>query len=83
MRMNWAAMRDPVIECFPTPPNTSVNTLAYLKQVDDIYMTDADADAYHSLSIEGYKVSFELIERVRRGEWDPDLDKTSVTIEMH
>jgi len=71
MRMNWAAMRDSVIECFPSPPNTSVDTLTYLKQVDDIYVTDA----YHSLSIEGYSVSFELIERVRSGEWDPDLNE--------
>ena len=27
------------------------------------------SDAYHSLSIEGYRVSPELIERVRRGSW--------------
>jgi Fic family protein len=30
------------------------------------------ADAYHSLSIEGYRVSTELIERVRSGAWNPD-----------
>ena len=36
--------------------------------VDDIYISDA----YHSLSIEGYLVSPELIERVRSGHWDPD-----------
>jgi Fic family protein len=29
-------------------------------------------DAYHSLSIEGYRVSPELIERVQSGEWNPD-----------
>ena len=29
-------------------------------------------DAYHSLSIEGYRVSPELIERVRSGTWNPD-----------
>ena len=29
-------------------------------------------DAYHSLSIEGYRVSPELIERVRSGAWNPD-----------
>jgi Fic family protein len=32
-------------------------------------------DAYHSLSIEGYKVTPELIERVRSGEWNPDSEK--------
>jgi Fic family protein len=29
-------------------------------------------DAYHSLSIEGYRVTPELIERVRSGTWDPE-----------
>ena len=28
--------------------------------------------AHHSLSIEGYHVSLELIERVRSGNWNPD-----------
>jgi Fic family protein len=35
--------------------------------VEDIYKNDA----YHSLSIEGYSVTPELIERVQRGDWDP------------
>ena len=37
-----------------------------MKHVEEIYVTDA----YHSLSIEGYRVSAELIERVREGAWD-------------
>ena len=39
-----------------------------MKQLDEAYV----ADAYNSLSIEGYKVSSELIERVRSGDWNPD-----------
>ncbi len=35
----------------------------------------ADEDAYHSLSIEGYRVSDELIARVRNGEWAPDINE--------
>ncbi len=35
--------------------------------MDEVYITDA----YHSLSIEGYRVSPELIERVRSGSWNP------------
>jgi Fic family protein len=38
-----------------------------MKRVNDAYVTDA----YHSLSIEGYRVSRELIERVRSGAWNP------------
>jgi Fic family protein len=41
---------------------------AYLKRVNDVYVTDA----YHSLSIEGYQVTPELIERVRTGSWNPE-----------
>ncbi|GAB1359017.1 hypothetical protein MASR1M31_07960 [Porphyromonadaceae bacterium] len=31
-------------------------------------------DAYHSLSIEGYRVTDELINKVRSGDWKPDGD---------
>lgn len=71
LRMSWAAMREPVLRHFPSAPGTSINLQTYLKQVDDIYVTDA----YHSLSIEGYRVSTELLERVRSGNWNPDLDE--------
>ena len=43
----------------------------YLKHVDEVYVTDA----YHSLSIEGYRVSRELIERARSGDWNPDANE--------
>ena len=69
MRMNWAEMRNVVLENFPQAP-IRWNTDEYLKQVDDIYVTDA----YHSLSIEGYRVSEALIERVRSGNWDPETN---------
>ncbi len=39
-----------------------------MRKVEEVYVTDA----YHSLSIEGYRVSEDLIRRVRDGEWDPD-----------
>jgi len=71
LRMMWAAMREPVLKNFPAPPGLQKKAAAYLKHVDDIYTNDA----YHSLSIEGYRVSTELIERVRSGNWNPDTDK--------
>lgn len=65
----WAAMRDDVVAQFVNPPR-----LPKLKRDIDTYLADVDArylnDAYHSLSIEGYNVSEELIERVRSGKWD-------------
>jgi hypothetical protein len=71
LRMMWAAMREPVLKNFPAPPGLPKDAASYLKRVDDLYTSDA----YHSLSIEGYRVSTELIERVRSGNWNPDTDK--------
>lgn len=71
MRMDWAAMRGAVLANFPKASVKRLNTDDYLNHVDDIYLTDA----YHSLSIEGYRVSEELIERVRSGNWDPETHR--------
>ncbi len=70
IRFMWQEMRWPVMERFPKAPGLPKDTKAYLKRVEDGYVTDA----YHSLSIEGYRVSPELIERVRGGNWNPDGD---------
>lgn len=55
---------------FPKAPGRPRALQAYLKRVNDAYLTDA----YHSLSIEGYRVTPELIERIRSGGWNPDAD---------
>jgi hypothetical protein len=68
MHILWKEMRAVVLENFPKPLGQPINVKSYLKRVEDTYVTDA----YHSLSIEGYRVSSELIERVRSGKWDPD-----------
>lgn len=68
IRLMWETMREPVLEHFPSAPKTTLNPQAYMKQVEDAYVNDA----YHSLSIEGYQVTPELIERVRTGNWNPD-----------
>lgn len=68
IRLLWQKMREPVIERFPRAPGLPGNASAYLQSVNEVYA----ADAYHSLSIEGYRVSPDLIERVRSGAWDPD-----------
>ena len=68
IRLLWQKMREPVIERFPKAPGLPANATVYMRGVDEAYVTDA----YHSLSIEGYRVSTDLIERVRRGTWNPD-----------
>ena len=66
VRLMWHQWRDIVIKNFPKAPRTPIDKRKYLKAVDDVYVTDA----YHSLSIEKYIVTPELIERVRSGKWD-------------
>lgn len=70
IRLSWQQMREIVSETFPKAPGIPKDTEAYLKTVDAIYVEDA----YHSLSIEGYRVSRELIERIRSGAWNPNAD---------
>jgi hypothetical protein len=64
----WKATRSTVLEVFPASPGLPADQDAYLKSIDEIYAKDA----YNSLSIEGYAVSNDLIERVRAGNWNPD-----------
>ncbi len=68
IRLMWQDLRQHVLDAFPAPPGIPDDPNAYLKAVDEVYVSDA----YHSLSIEGYRVSPELIKRVRSGAWDPE-----------
>lgn len=68
IRLMWQQMRESVIAHFPKAPGPPNDIDAYLKRVEEVYLTDA----YNSLSIEGYRVSVELIDRVRSGVWNPD-----------
>jgi len=71
IRLTWQQMRGVVIERFPRSPGRPSDIDAYLKQAEDVYVTDA----YHSLAIEGYRVNPALIERVRSGVWNPDTNE--------
>jgi fido (protein-threonine AMPylation protein) len=62
----WAATRATVASEFPRPKPPKQRA-AYLQTIDRIYKLDA----YHSLSIEGYQVTPELVQRVATGTWDP------------
>jgi len=68
MRLMWHAMRDDVIEHFPVVRADSIDIDDYLAEVEDKFVSDA----YHSLSIEGYRVTYELIKHVRSGDWNPE-----------
>lgn len=68
IKMLWHEMRETVIPNFPKAPGLPQNREAYLQQIEDLFVSDA----YHSLSIEGYRVSEQLIQSVRSGTWNPD-----------
>ena len=70
IQLLWQRMREDIIEEMPKASGLLEDKAAYLKQIDDLYTSDA----YHSLSIEGYRVNTDLIERVRTGDWNPDND---------
>ena len=71
IRLLWQKMRKPVIERFPKAPGLPRNVDGYMKRVEEAYVTDA----YHSLSIEGYRVTTDLIQRVRSGSWNPEANE--------
>lgn len=76
LRSMWGGWRQDVINAFPPAPGLENQGAGYLAQLGERYVSDA----YNSLSIEGYRVTDELIERVARGDWnpngDPEHDKT-------
>lgn len=71
LRMSWRTMREQILSLFPAPPGMPADADAYLRRIEESYISDA----YNSLSIEGYQVSAELIERVRSGDWNPERIK--------
>lgn len=70
LRLMWEQMRQPVIDEFPVSGEVPCDVAATLAQVEERYVTDA----YNSLSIEGYRVTPELIEKIRSGLWKPDSE---------
>ncbi|MBT3244612.1 MAG: cell filamentation protein Fic [Bacteroidetes bacterium] len=68
VKLMWHEMRNIIIEVFPKAPGVPLNKETFLESIEELYTTDA----YHSLSIEKYTVTPELIERVRTGKWDVD-----------
>lgn len=71
IKLMWNQMRPVVLDHFPKAKPLPTNIEAFLKLVDDNYTNDA----YHSLSIEGYKVTTDLIEHVQTGNWNPKTNK--------
>jgi len=70
LKLMWTAMRESVLINFPKTDHVHTDIENCLERINAQYQLDA----YHSLSIEGYRVTNELIEKVRGGNWNPDTD---------
>lgn len=68
IRLMWESMREAVIRAFPEAPGLPDNVESYIADVDDRHVEDA----YHSLSIEGYRVTEALIAKIASGQWNPE-----------
>ncbi|HKI83418.1 MAG TPA: Fic family protein, partial [Candidatus Krumholzibacteria bacterium] len=69
----WTTMRDRIVETFDIASGPTNDTRSLLQRVEALQ----GEDAYHSLSIEGYQVTPELIQKIRDGSWDPDSNADS------
>ena len=67
LRLMWQNMREDVIANF-TRLKSNLSAKEFLERMETRYKLDA----YHSLSIEGYRVTDELINKVKSGVWKPD-----------
>ena len=76
MRLMWHSMREVVLASFPSEPGLPSNIERYMEAVEERYQ----ADAYHSLSIEGYRVTEELISRVADGKWNPEANASDAEV---
>ncbi|UIK14315.1 Fic family protein (plasmid) [Rhizobium leguminosarum] len=66
----WARMRKDALDNIGFEQLRINDRDGYIAQIDERYV----ADALNSLSIEGYEVSEDLIQRVQDGAWKPDED---------
>lgn len=63
----WQQHRDSIIDLVPKAPGLPKSSSKFLKQI----AMQTVQDAYHSLSIEGFRVTQELLDRVANKQWNP------------
>lgn len=69
IRLLWTRMRHVVLDKMRIDASPR-DVASVLAMMDATYVKDS----YNSLSIEGYKITEALLERVRAGHWNPDHD---------
>lgn len=69
IRLMWIQMREVVLRIAKVKPQ-QIDAASVSAMMDATYVKDS----YNSLSIEGYKITEGLLERVRSGNWDPEKE---------
>jgi hypothetical protein len=72
IRALWARYREAVAKIFGPPPGPAPRSKEQVKDLLQQIELAFRSDAYNSLSIEGYKVTPELIDKIAAGVWNPD-----------
>ena len=70
IRLMWMQMREVVLATLKVKSKRQ-DAASVIAMMDATYVKDS----YNSLSIEGYKITEGLLERVRSGNWDPEKDE--------
>ena len=70
IRLMWMQMREVILSVLKVKP-VQQDVASILDMMEATYVKDS----YNSLSIEGYKITEGLLERVRSGNWDPEKDE--------
>lgn len=71
IKLLWEIHRNDILEVKPEIQLLSLSEEQYLASVEAIKIDDA----YHSLSIERYRVTPELIQRIAEGRWNPTSEE--------
>jgi Fic family protein len=66
----WNSFRDRVYDIGKNIQRNSFRT----NEIETMFEMVKQEDMYHSLSIEGYKITDELINKVIKGNWHPEID---------
>ena len=74
IKLMWEKMRSQIIQLNISGPSHPLSQQEILQNMEANYAKDS----YHSLSIEGYRVTESLIEQVRSGKWDPNSNAIDV-----
>jgi Fic family protein len=71
IKLMWATMREVVLKVLAEVRSVQQDEDEVMRMMDATYVKDS----YNSLSIEGYRITEGLLNRVKSGDWDPETNE--------